>query len=90
MIETLEQYSREHPDEVLVVQCVISGEEDEVVIFKGFSSSLMRATAFDLDMPILPEDAVIQTIDRMKGPLNPANPQPLETQIPWDDFLARL
>lgn len=89
-IHQLEQYSLEHPQEVLVVHADIDGQPDEVVIFRGFSSSLMRPTAFDLDIPILPNHAEIQFIDRLKGPLNPQSPQPIETQISWAEFQNRL
>ena len=90
IIEKLEQYSEQHPKEVLVVHASIDGEEDEVVIFKGFSSSLMRSTAFDLDTPILPEDSIITSVDRVKGPINPSQPEPIEMNIDWDIFCSRL
>ena len=51
----LEQYTLQRPQEVLIVKAEIAGEEDEIAIFRGFSSSLMRPTAFDVDVPILPE-----------------------------------
>ena len=88
--DRLEEYSLQHPEEVLVVHAEIDDTQDEVVIYRGFSSSLMRSTAFDLDVPVLPETAIIQSIDRMKGPLNPQNPVPIETDIAWDDFSRRL
>lgn len=42
----LEQYTIKRPQEVLLVTVEIAGEEDQIAIFKGFSSSLMRPTAF--------------------------------------------
>ena len=90
LIDQLEDYSQQHPNEVLVVHASIDGEEDEIVIFKGFSSSLMRSTAFDLDTPVLPDGAMIKAVDRLKGPLNPSNPQPLEMGIAWNIFQSRL
>jgi len=39
------------------------GESDQIAIFKGFSSSLMRPTAFDPEVPVLPDKAKILTID---------------------------
>lgn len=90
LIEKLEQYSQQNPEEVLVVHASIDGEDDEVVIFKGFSSSLMRSTAFDLDTPVLPDTSIITSVDRVKGPINPSNPQPIEMNITWDIFEARL
>ncbi|MEM9136487.1 MAG: hypothetical protein AAGB01_03955 [Cyanobacteria bacterium P01_F01_bin.42] len=89
-IELLEKYSLTFPNEVLVVHAQIDGEEDEVVIFKGFSSSLMRSTAFDLDVPVLPADASIESVDRLRGPFNPAWPRPIEMDISWSEFQKRL
>ena len=89
-IAQLEQYTLEHPEEVLVVHAQIDHEEDEIVIFRGFSSSLMRSTAADLDVPVLPQDAVIESIDRLKGPLNPQQPQPIELKIDWSNFQQRM
>lgn len=82
--QRLEQYSARRPQEVLLVKANINGEEDEIAIFKGFSSSLMRATAFDPDVPVLPENAAIVKIDRLKSPFNPNNPQYIERELTWD------
>lgn len=90
LIDQLEHYSQQNPTEVLVIHATIHGEEDEVVIFKGFSSSLVRSTAFDLDTPVLPAEAIIISVDRLQGPLNPSNPQPIEMGIDWDIFQSRL
>ncbi len=86
----LEQYTLLHPNEVLIVTAEIDGEPDEVTIFKGFSSSLMRQTAYDPDIPVLPEAAVIQSIDRFLSPYNPAQPQPIQQGLNWDAFLSLL
>jgi hypothetical protein len=86
----LEQYTLKRPQEVLQVRAIVTGEEDEVVIFRGFSSSLVRPTAADPDVPVLPEDAEIQSIDRLEGPYNPANPTYLQQGLSWDDMLALL
>jgi hypothetical protein len=74
----LEQYTVKRPQEVLLVTVEIDGERDEVAIFKGFSSSLMRPTAFDPDVPVIPEQANIISIDRLKAPFNPDSPQYIE------------
>ncbi|GGA47407.1 hypothetical protein [Okeania sp. KiyG1] len=70
----LEQYTIKKPNEVLIVKVETDGEPDEVAIFKGFSSSLMRATAFDPDIPVLPETAKILSIDLVASPYNPESP----------------
>lgn len=56
----------------------IAGEEDEITIFRGFSSSLMRPTAFDPDVPMLPEEATIMAIDRYQAPYHPDHPRPIQ------------
>jgi len=71
----LEQYTIKRPQEVLLVTVEINGEQDEVAIFRGFSSSLMRPTAFDPDVPVIPQQANIISIDRLKSPYNPDSPQ---------------
>jgi hypothetical protein len=86
----LEQYTLRHPQEVLLVKAEIDGEPDEVTIFKGFSSSLMRPTAFDPDIPVLPEQAVIISIDRLESPYNPAQPRFVQQGLTWAEFLPLL
>ncbi|MGD1936147.1 MAG: hypothetical protein ACFCA4_01125 [Cyanophyceae cyanobacterium] len=86
----LEAYSDRHRDEVLLVHATIDGEADTIMIFRGFSSSLSRATAYDPDVPVLPESATIQTIDRVKSPYIPEFPQFIERDIPGDRFIAQL
>ena len=70
----LEQYTLKHPQEILLVSAEIEGEADQITVFKGFSSSLMRPTAFDPDVPMLPETAKILTIDRLQAPYRPDAP----------------
>lgn len=74
----LEQYTVKRPQEVLLVTVEVDDERDEVAIFRGFSSSLMRPTAFDPDVPVIPEDAKLISLDRLKGPYNPDSPQYIE------------
>jgi hypothetical protein len=88
--QRLEQYSRQHPNEVLLVTFETDGEPDQVAIFKGFSSSLMCPTAFDPDVPVIPDDVAIQTIDRLKSPYNPNDPHYLQRNLSWADFQPLL
>ncbi|MBW4662834.1 MAG: hypothetical protein KME01_01305 [Chroococcus sp. CMT-3BRIN-NPC107] len=74
----LEQYTLKKPQEVLIVEVEIAGERDLLIIFKGFSSSLMRPTAFDPDVPIIPTEAKIISIDRLSSPYNPDSPRYLQ------------
>lgn len=88
--DRLEQYTLKRPQEVLLVTAEIEGESDQVMIFKGFSSSLVRSTAYDPDIPILPETAEIVAIDRLQAPFNPALPQYIQQKITWDEMQALL
>jgi hypothetical protein len=82
----LEQYSLKHPQEVLLVDVEIDGEPDQVAIFKGFSSSLMCPTAFDPDVPVLPEGVNVKQIARLQSPYNPNSPRYLEQGVSWVKF----
>jgi hypothetical protein len=86
----LEQYTEKRPQEVLIVQIEIEGEPDEIAIFKGFSSSLMRPTAFDPDVPVIPNAAKIITIDRVASPYNPTKPDYLQQGLTWDSIQPLL
>ncbi|MES1021397.1 hypothetical protein ABN584_00665 [Gloeocapsa sp. BRSZ] len=86
----LEQYTVKRPQEVLVVTVEVDGELDQIAIFKGFSSSLMRATAFDPEVPVLPDNAKILTIDRVASPYNPQSPRYIEQELTWDSMQALL
>lgn len=74
----LEQYTLKHPQEVLLVTADIAGERDEITIFKGFSSSLVRPTAYDPDVPVLPDNAQILSIDRIRSPYDARSPHYIE------------
>ncbi|MGF1567154.1 MAG: hypothetical protein ACFCVD_03615 [Nodosilinea sp.] len=86
----LEQYTLRQANIVLLVQARIAGEEDEVIIFRGFSSSLGRPTAFDPDVPVLPATAEILTIDILASPYSPENPRYLQRGLSWADFQPLL
>jgi hypothetical protein len=82
----LEQYTIKHPQEVLLVTISGEGEEEEIAIFKGFSSSLTRGTAYDPDIPMIPENAVIIRINRLVSPYNPLNPQYIQQNITLEEM----
>lgn len=90
IIQRLEQYTVKRPSEVLIVKAEIDGEADEIAIFKGYSSSLMRPTAFVPDVPILPESAKILAIDRLVGPLNPTKPEYIQQGLTWETIQPLL
>ncbi|MCW5316621.1 hypothetical protein GTQ43_23215 [Nostoc sp. KVJ3] len=80
----LEQYTAKRPKEVLIVIVEIADEQDTIAIFKGFSSSLMRPTAFDADVPVLPVGANILNIDRVASPYNPEAPRYIQQGLSWE------
>jgi len=78
----LEQYTLKRREEALIVNLqTADGEPDSVMIFAGFSSSLMRATDFDPDVPVIAADSTITSIDRLTSPYNPDNPQYIESGL---------
>ncbi|NJR66665.1 MAG: hypothetical protein HC772_17300 [Leptolyngbyaceae cyanobacterium CRU_2_3] len=86
----LEQYTLKRPQEVLLVAAEVAGELDEIAIFKGFSSSLMRSTAFDPDVPVLSTDARIVAIDRLVAPYRPDHPQYIQKGLSWEEMQGLL
>ncbi|MEH1940551.1 MAG: hypothetical protein V7L01_10085 [Nostoc sp.] len=86
----LEQYTAKRPQEVLLVTVEIADEQDTIAIFKGFSSSLMRPTAFDADVPVMPDGANILNIDRVGSPYNPEAPRYIQQGISWEAMEALL
>ena len=86
----LEQYTIKRPQEVLIINVAVGSEEDTIAIFKGFSSSLMRPTAFDPDVPVLPDGAKILSIDRVATPYNPEAPRYIQQGLLWEDMEALL
>lgn len=85
----LEQYTVKRPQEVLLVTINIADEQDKIAVFKGFSSSLMRP-ALDPDVPVLLDDAIIVSIDRIASPYNPESPRYIQQGISWEDMKALL
>ncbi|OBQ12293.1 MAG: hypothetical protein AN482_06805 [Anabaena sp. LE011-02] len=86
----LEQYTVKKSQEVLIVTVKIDGEPDQIAVFKGFSSSSMRPTAYDPDVPVLPDTATIIAIDRIASPYNPDSPRYLQQDISWGDMQVLL
>ncbi len=90
LLPALEAISRDRPDRVLrlrgTVQCAegAEGVEEtlEVLIFRGFSSCTTHPTDFDPDRTVLPDGAVIQTAELLRGPLNPQQEELLIGPLP--------
>lgn len=47
-------------------------------------------TAADPAKSVLPERAIIRSIDVVKGPFDPNNIEYLEKGVEWEDFKSRL
>lgn len=86
----LEKYTTKRSHEVLIVTAEIAGEADRIAIFKGFSSSLMRPTAFDPEMPVLSDRAKILSIDRVASPYNPQSPRYIQQGLTWETIQPLL
>ena len=86
----LESYTLKWPQEVLLVQAVVEGEADTIIIFKGFSSSLVRPTAYDPEIPTIPAGTEIISIDRLRGPYQPEMPDYIEQSIALDTFERKM
>jgi hypothetical protein len=92
LLAALETISRGRPDRVLrlVGTLPAQGEEEpfELLIFRGFSSSITHPTAFDPDQPALPESARITAAELLAGPLNPSEEKLLAGPLPVETFLV--
>ncbi|KAJ9135710.1 hypothetical protein P3X46_032862 [Hevea brasiliensis] len=89
-IALLEMYTQSAREEALLVQAVVDEQEVEVLIFKGFSSSLSYETSPDPSRSVLPTRAVIKSIDRIKGPFDPSNIEYIEKGLTWESFKTRF
>ncbi len=80
--EALEQYTQKVPHEVLRVEVEqADGEPDLILIFRGFSSSLMRSTPADLSQPVIQSGARLLSLDRLQGPFDPADPKLIQGNL---------
>ena len=86
-LQALEAISRQRPDRVLrLIGELPDGaggwESFELLIFRGFSSSVSHPTGFDPDQPLLPPEARLESAELLAGPLNPAAEQRLAGPLP--------
>ncbi|KAL1176837.1 hypothetical protein V6Z11_A04G186900 [Gossypium hirsutum] len=89
-IAMLEIYSQSAREEALIVHALVDEQEVEVLIFKGFSSCLSYGTSPDPSKSVIPKRAVINSIDRIKGPFDPSNIKYIEKGLDWESFKSRL
>ena len=82
----LENYTLKCPQEVLMVHAQLGDDMDQIVIFRGFSSSLMHPTAYDPDVPVMSAQADITAIDRLQGPYDPSQPRYLQQGLTLGDM----
>jgi hypothetical protein len=89
LLGRLEELSRDRPDRLLRLRGTLlpQGEPFELLIFRGFSSSVSHPTAFDPDQPALPSGALVEQAELLQGPLNPAEEKPLGVPKPPETFL---
>jgi hypothetical protein len=96
LLAQLEAISRQRPDRVLRLTGTLPADSTahraapvpfELLIFRGFSSSTTHPTAFDPDLPALPEDARVAGAELLVGPLNPSDQQLLAGPSPLEHFL---
>lgn len=90
MGKRLEQYTSRRLQEVLIVNAEVAGEPDQIAIFRGYSSSLMRPTASDLNVPVLPDNAKIISIERVTSPYNPEAPHYIQQGLTWETIQPLL
>lgn len=90
LIYLLEEYSQKSPEQVLIIKAIDKENEQEIIIFKGFSSCLSSATKFDTDEPMLSPSAQIINIDIVKSPYNPQNLHYLKRNLTWQEFQKNL
>lgn len=91
LLKRLEALSRERPDRVVRLRGELPGERGpepfELLIFRGFSSSVSHPTAFDPDQPVLPDGVRIASAELLTGPLDPSAEQVLAGPLTPGIFL---
>ena len=90
-LAALEAISRDHPDRVLRLHGEMPGDHGafepfELLVFRGFSSSISHPTAFDPDQPALPVNARIESAELLQGPYNPSQEVLLCGPLPVASF----
>lgn len=89
-LSRLEKYTEKRRQEVVLLTVEVDGALDQIAIFRGFSSSLVRSTSFDPDVPLLPDRAKILQLDRLQSPYDPNDPVYIQTDLTWETMQALL
>jgi hypothetical protein len=79
----LELYTLKRPEEVLRILIAENSYFNEIIIFKGFSSYLTQETPSNPDVLLIPENAIVVEIDRIKSPYSPNNPNYIQKGLSW-------
>jgi len=86
----LERYSQAHPQEVLRVEVESEGETDLVLIYRGYSSSLRRATPPDPEVAVIPPQSRFLQLERLSAPYHPERSRVLAIYQSWEELKAWL
>ena len=89
-LSQLEALSRSRPDRVLRLRGrlpLAPPEPFELLIFRGFSSSVTHPTAFDPDQAALPAGTVLESAELLQGPLDPGAETVLAGPLPVEALL---
>ncbi|KAI3976473.1 hypothetical protein MKX01_008331 [Papaver californicum] len=78
--------------EALLVTATVDGQEEEILIFKvsHMEKGITYRTSPDPSRSILPERAVIKSIDRIRGPFDPSNIEYIDKGLTLEIFERRL
>lgn len=92
LLARLEAISRDRADRLLRLrgELPLAGAEREpfeLLIFRGFSSSLSHPTGSDPDKPLLPAEARIDAAELLAAPFDPSRDEPLAGPAPAEHFL---
>jgi hypothetical protein len=88
--EALETYTRKRPTEILLVRVRIDGSDEEVLVFRGASSYLTRATPTDSGQPVIPDGAELLGVDRQQAPYHPITPIVLDANLQMEALRTLL
>jgi hypothetical protein len=90
LLARLEEISRTRPDRLLRLRGMLpadpggdrtGAEPFELLIFRGFSSSVTHPTSFDPDQPALPEGTEVEEAELAEGPLLPGRERVLRRGV---------
>ncbi len=90
LIKKLELISERKGDRLLRIKGYIKNENKdylEIIIFKGYTSSISHPTDFDLSNSTLPSNAILEFGEVLEAPMDPKNEVILIGPIKIIEFL---